>query len=67
MLPNKVSLGKIKKIEIIRDIISYHNSMRLEINYKKKKTTKKHKHVAAKEYGRTDAEAPILWPPDAKN
>ena len=48
MLHNNVSLGKIKKIEIIWDILSYHNSMRLEINYKKKTTTEKHKHVAAK-------------------
>ena len=32
----KVSLGKLKKIEIILSIFSDHNDMRLEINYKKK-------------------------------
>ena len=35
--------------------------IRAEINEigKKKTTTEKHKHVAAKQYGRTDAEAPV--------
>ena len=36
MLGHKTSLSKFKKIEII----SYHNDMRLEINYKKKKAAK---------------------------
>ena len=40
MLGHKVSLGKLKKIEIISSIFSNHNAMRLEINYKKK--TNKH-------------------------
>ena len=37
VLGHKVSLGKFKKIEIISSIFSNHNTMRLEINYKKKK------------------------------
>ena len=36
---SKVSLGKFKKIEIISSIFSGHNTMRLEIKYKKKKKT----------------------------
>ena len=49
MLGRKASLSKFKKIEIISSIFSDHNAMRLEINYKKK-TAKKHKHVATKQY-----------------
>ena len=49
MLGHKVRLSKFKKIEIISGIFSYHNAMRLEINYKKK-NCKKHKHVEAKQY-----------------
>ena len=37
MLGHKVSLGKFKKIEIISSILSDHNVMRLERNYKKYK------------------------------
>ena len=40
MLGHKVSISKFKKIEIISSIFSNHNTMRLEINYKKK-TVKK--------------------------
>ena len=40
MLGHKSSLGKFKKIEIISSIFSDHNAMRLEINYRKKKTVK---------------------------
>ena len=36
ILGHKSSLGKVKKIEIISNIFSYHNSMRLDINYRKK-------------------------------
>ena len=36
MLGHKTSLNKFKNIEIISSIFSDHNSMRLEINYKKK-------------------------------
>ena len=35
MLSHKVSLSKFKKIEIILSIFYDHNTMRLEINYKK--------------------------------
>ena len=37
MLGHKVSLGKFKKIELISSIFSNQNTVRLEINYKKKK------------------------------
>ena len=40
MLGYKASLRKFKKIEIISSIFSDHNTMRLEINYKEKKTGK---------------------------
>ena len=36
ILDHKSSLGKFKKIEIISSIFSDHNTMRLEINYRKK-------------------------------
>ena len=36
ILGHKASLGKFKKTEIISSIFSDHNTMRLEINYKKK-------------------------------
>ena len=35
---HKSNLSKFKKIEIISSIFSDHNAMRLDINYKKKKT-----------------------------
>ena len=47
MLGHKVSLGKLKKNEIISSTFSNHNTMRLEINYKKKKC-KSTKNVKAK-------------------
>ena len=40
MSGHKTSLNKFKKIEITSSIFSDHNSMKLEINHKKK--TKKH-------------------------
>ena len=40
ILGHKSSLGKFKKIEIISNIFSDHNNMRLEINYRKI-----HKHM----------------------
>ena len=46
---HKSSLGKFKKIEIVSSIFSDHNTMRLEINYRKKQT-EKHKHMEAKQY-----------------
>ena len=36
ILGHKSSTGKFKKIEIIRSIFSDHNTMRLDINYRKK-------------------------------
>ena len=36
ILGHKSSLGKFKKIEIVSSIFSNHNSMRLDINYRKK-------------------------------
>ena len=36
-LRHKSNLSKFKKIEIVSSIFSDHNSMRLDINYKKKK------------------------------
>ena len=44
ILGNKSNLSKFKKTEIISSILSYHNTIRLDINYKKK-TVKKHKHM----------------------
>ena len=41
LLAHKVSLSKFKKIEIISNIFSNHNTMRLGINYRQKKKTVK--------------------------
>jgi len=49
MLDHKASLDKFKKIEIISSIFSDHNAIQLEIN-NKKKNSKKHKYVVAKQY-----------------
>ena len=40
ILAHKSNFGKFKKIEIISGIFSDHNAMKLDINYKKKKTVK---------------------------
>ena len=40
ILGHKSSLGNFKKIEIVSSIFSNHNTMRLDINYRKKKTVK---------------------------
>ena len=48
-LSHKTSIGKLKKTEIISSIFSDHNAMQLEIN-NKKKNSKKHKYVVAKQY-----------------
>ena len=42
ILCHKSNLSKFKKIEIISIIFSDYNTMRLDINYKKKKNCKKH-------------------------
>ena len=50
-LDHKSNLSKFKKTEIISSIFSDHNTMGLDINYKKKKKTcKKHKHMEIKQY-----------------
>ena len=38
ILGHKSSLGKFNKIEIISSIFSYHDAMRLDINYRGKKS-----------------------------
>ena len=50
ILGHKPNLSKFKKIEIISSIFSEHNTMRLDVNYKKKKNCKKHKHMEIKQY-----------------
>ena len=45
-LGHKSSLSKFKKIEIIAKVFSDHNSMRLEINYRK--NSEKYRHMEAK-------------------
>ena len=49
-LGHKSNLSKFKKIEIVTSIFSNHSAMRLDINYKKKKTVKKHKLKEIKQY-----------------
>ena len=50
ILGHKSNISKFKKIEIVSGIFSNHNTMRLDINYKKKKkkNCKKHKHMEIK-------------------
>ena len=48
ILGHKSNLSKFKKIEIVSSIFSDNNTVRLEINYKKK--CKKHKHMEVKQY-----------------
>ena len=50
ILGHKSNLSKFKKIEIISSIFSDHNTMRLDINYKKKKNCEKHKHMEIKQH-----------------
>ena len=50
ILGHKSNLSKFKKIEIVSSIFSNHNAMRLDINYKKKKKTKKHRYMEIKPY-----------------
>ena len=49
ILGHKSSLGKIKKIKIVSSIFSDYNTMRLNINYRKK-NCKQYKHMEAKQY-----------------
>ena len=52
ILGHKLSLGKIKKTEIASSIFSNHNTMRLDINYRKK-NCKKYKNMEGKQYATT--------------
>ena len=54
MLGHNANIIKFKKTEIIPSIFSNHNTMILEINYKKK-AAKKHKHMEAKQYASKQA------------
>ena len=49
ILGHKSNLSKFKKTEIISRIFSDHSTMRLDIKYKRK-TVKKHRHMAIKQY-----------------
>ena len=49
MLGHRASLGKFKKTEIVSSIFSDHNTMRLDISYKKKNCKKKHKCMEIKQ------------------
>ena len=49
ILGHKSNLSKFKKIEIVSSILSDHNAMRLDVNYKKKKC-KKHKYMEIKQH-----------------
>ena len=49
ILGHKSNLSKFKKIEIISGIFPNHNTMRLDINYKKK-YCKEHKHMEIKQH-----------------
>ena len=49
-LEYKSSLGKFKKTEIVSNMFSDYNTMRLEIDYRgKKKNYKEHKYMEAKQ------------------
>ena len=48
ILGHKSNLSKFKKIKIISSIFN-HSATRLDINYKKKKNCKKHKHMEIKQ------------------
>ena len=50
ILGHKSNLSKFKKTEIISSIFSDHNVIRLDINYRKKKICKKHKHMEIKQH-----------------
>ena len=49
ILGHRSNLSKFKKIEIISSIFSDHNTMRLDIN-NRKKNCKKHKHMEIKQH-----------------
>ena len=49
VLGHKSNLSKFKKVEMVSSIFSDHNTMRLDIDYKKE-NRKKHKHTENKQY-----------------
>ena len=49
ILGHKSNLSKFKEIEIISSILSDHNTMRRDVNYKKR-NCKKHKHMEIKQH-----------------
>ena len=49
ILGHKSNLSKFKKIETVSSIYSDYNTMRIDINYKKK-NCKKHKHMKIKQH-----------------
>ena len=49
LIGQKSNLSKFMKTEIVSNIFSNHNAMRLEINYKKK-NCKKHKNMEIKQH-----------------
>ena len=49
ILGHKSNLSKFKKVKIISSIFSDHNTMRLDINYKKKKIVR-NKHMEIKQH-----------------
>ena len=50
ILGHKSSLNTFERVEIVSDIFFKHNIMGLNINYKKGRVKKKHKHVEIKQY-----------------
>ena len=50
ILGHKSNLSKFKKTEIISSIFSNHNAMRLDINYKKKKTVRNKNFMEIKQH-----------------
>ena len=49
ILGHKSNLNKFKKIEIVSNIFSDYNAMRLDINYKKN-TVRNHRHIGIKQH-----------------
>ena len=50
ILGHRSNLSKFKKAEIISSFFSNHSTIRLDINYKKKKNYKKHQHMEIKQH-----------------
>ena len=50
ILGHRSNLSKFKKAEIISSFFSNHSTIRLDINYSKKKNYKKHQHMEIKQH-----------------